>query len=314
MDKTCKYYKYQRYVSYDNGQTWQPMNQFQRGELMEFNSPDCGAGAEAIYKWVEMGINSDYWCDNCDYVPPAIYRWRAASVDDYICSGTTKYYKEYKEESTNSGATWSTVYPLQYRMSNQIIETKSDDCGYTIYRWVDSGFTCDGTDKYNQVIQQMSRDSGTTWTNVTPSVFSATTLIEEDSDICQGQRLHIWTNHRGVNGVGMQQTPSGILQYLGKDGNANHYVLYTLSGITDPTITSSDNSDVRGTASAMDYLNTASGIEHCAHWGSGIFIAKGNCVLTFHTINGYLKITANVDDIYTQWADIYWCLEDNLPK
>lgn len=313
MDKTCKYYQYQRYVSYDNGQTWQPMNQFQRGELMEFNSLDCGAGVDAIYKWVEMDINSDYLCDNCDYVPTAIYRWRAANVDDYICSGTTKYYKEYKEESTNSGATWSTVYPIQYRMSNQIIETQSDDCGYTIYRWVDSGFTCDGKDKYNQVIQQMSRDSGTTWTNVTPSVFSATTLIEENSDICQGQRLHIWTNHRGVNGVGMEQTPSGILQYLGKDGNANHYVLYTLSGSSEPKITHSDDWDASGIEVAIVYLNTASGVER-NHHGDGIFISKGDAVLTFNTINGYLKIVANVDGIYTDWADIWWCLEDNLHK
>ena len=57
MDKTCKYYQYQRYVSYDNGQTWQPMNQFQRGELMEFNSPACGGVIGALYKWVEMDIN-----------------------------------------------------------------------------------------------------------------------------------------------------------------------------------------------------------------------------------------------------------------
>ena len=65
MDKTCKYYKYQRYVSYDNGQTWQPMNQFQRGELIEFNSPDCGAGVDSLYKWVLLDANTDYYCDEC---------------------------------------------------------------------------------------------------------------------------------------------------------------------------------------------------------------------------------------------------------
>ena len=186
MDKTCKYYQYQRYVSYDNGQTWHPMGEYQRGELMEFNSPDCGAGIDAIYKWVEMDINSDYWCDNCDYVPPAIYRWRAASVDDYICSGTTKYYKEYKEESTNSGATWSTVYPLQYRMSNQIIETQSDDCG--VYAWrprpINEEYVCSGDSMYYKEYYQVTYDYGETWEDVIPTSSRTGNMYSECATQC----------------------------------------------------------------------------------------------------------------------------------
>ena len=43
MAKTCKYQKLQRYISYDNGATWQAMEEYQRGELIEAESLDCGA-------------------------------------------------------------------------------------------------------------------------------------------------------------------------------------------------------------------------------------------------------------------------------
>lgn len=104
MDKTCKYYKYQRYVSYDNGQTWQPMNQFQKGELMEFNSQDCGAGVDAIYKWEVIS-------------------------GDYECVGYDKYEKTQKYVSYDNGVTYSAVTPSEYGIGG-LIQRNSEDCGY----------------------------------------------------------------------------------------------------------------------------------------------------------------------------------------
>lgn len=104
MDKTCKYYQYQRYVSYDNGQTWQPMNQFQRGELMEFNSPDCGGGIGALYKWEVIS-------------------------GDYECVGYDKYEKTQKYVSYDNGATYSAVTPSEYGIGG-LIQRNSEDCGY----------------------------------------------------------------------------------------------------------------------------------------------------------------------------------------
>ena len=35
MANYCKYYKYQKYISRDNGQTWNPMSEYQKGGLYE---------------------------------------------------------------------------------------------------------------------------------------------------------------------------------------------------------------------------------------------------------------------------------------
>lgn len=52
------------------------------------------------------------------------------------------------------------------------------------YRWQPSGYTCDGYDKYQNNIRQISYDSGTTWENVSPPQYSASTLIEANSEYC----------------------------------------------------------------------------------------------------------------------------------
>jgi hypothetical protein len=50
------------------------------------------------------------------------------------------------------------------------------------YRWVDDGYTCVGYDKYTQQKQQVSNDSGETWTDT--GVVSAVTLVEANSEDC----------------------------------------------------------------------------------------------------------------------------------
>ena len=115
MDKTCKYYKYQKYVSYDNGVTWQPMQEFQRGELIEFNSVDCGAGIDAMYKWVV--IENQFECVDFD-----------------------KYELTQKYVSYDNGVTYVEVIPYEYG-TGSLLEHNSVDCGYVVYdkyRWVDT--------------------------------------------------------------------------------------------------------------------------------------------------------------------------------
>lgn len=72
MAKTCKYSQYQKYVSNDGGVTWERVNEFHRGRLLEANSMDCG-GSIAEYKWVDItpvsGDQTTYWCDDCPEVP-----------------------------------------------------------------------------------------------------------------------------------------------------------------------------------------------------------------------------------------------------
>ena len=104
MDKICKYYKYQKYVSYDNGATWQPLDEYQRGELIQFNSEDCGGGIGTLYKW-------------------EVISW------DYECVGYDKYEKTQKYVSYDNGVTFSAVTPYEYGIGG-LIQRNSEDCGY----------------------------------------------------------------------------------------------------------------------------------------------------------------------------------------
>ena len=54
----------------------------------------------------------------------------------------------------------------------------------TEYRWTQSGTTCIGYDKYRNNIKEQSTDGGATWTVVTPPEYSASTLIEVNSQDC----------------------------------------------------------------------------------------------------------------------------------
>ena len=117
------------------------------------NDENCGYIPPApteIYRWVQITPTSDpstYVCDECPAEP--IYRWTVmtptSDPSSYIC----------------------------------------DDCPIVaIYRWVDSGTTCVDCDKYQRVIKQVSYDNGSTWENVSPAEYSATTLIEANSYDC----------------------------------------------------------------------------------------------------------------------------------
>lgn len=60
MANTCKYQKLQRFISYDSGSTWQPLQEFQKGTLIEADSPDCGGGGSTIDRWI-----NGWMCDEC---------------------------------------------------------------------------------------------------------------------------------------------------------------------------------------------------------------------------------------------------------
>lgn len=126
----------------------------------------------------------------------------------------TSYYLYQKWEKRGE-QDWIPVYPNEYSIdANEtmplVVKAVNDPtCGYIppseiryrwvnldpsiywicdevppIYRWQQSGYTCVGYDKYQNNIKQVSYDSGTTWENVSPAEYSATTLIEQNSDDC----------------------------------------------------------------------------------------------------------------------------------
>jgi len=92
-----------------------------------------------------------------------------------------KYQREKQQYSDDGGVTWFDVSPANYRRG-RLIEAGSEDCntvewkevtgswfciGFneTQYRWVDSGnFECHIGDKYPIEQEEISNDSGSTWT------------------------------------------------------------------------------------------------------------------------------------------------------
>ena len=59
------------------------------------------------------------------------YRWiTMTGENDYECSGTTKYTKEKKQQSTDGGNTWTDVTPAETRRGSTVLEVDSVDCGY----------------------------------------------------------------------------------------------------------------------------------------------------------------------------------------
>lgn len=157
-----KYYKEQKYVTYDNGQTWQPLSEYKKGELYEASSSDCGV---VQYRWVDV---SNQW----------------------TCSGCTKYQKTKKQVSNDGGTTWQDVVPTEYGIGS-VIEQSSTDCGCgTQYRWFrlpSTQYICEGTTKYYKEVYQVSYDGGNTWADVVPTQTRANGIIEEHSLDCGSQ-------------------------------------------------------------------------------------------------------------------------------
>lgn len=96
----CKYYKKQRYVSYNDGLTWQPLEEYEKGELYETHSASCGAGVFQ-YRWVLV--------DNA-----------------YICDGKDRYSREIYQYSED-GFVWYNTFPSQYR-KGYLVESNSPFC------------------------------------------------------------------------------------------------------------------------------------------------------------------------------------------
>ena len=78
---------------------------YQRGDLYETQSVECGY--TEIYRWINMDI-----------------------ATDWICDGTTKYYKQKEQVSYDEGQTWEDVIPYEYQRGD-LYETQSTDCGYS---------------------------------------------------------------------------------------------------------------------------------------------------------------------------------------
>lgn len=193
MAKNCKYERYRKYVSYNNGITWQPLDEYNVGNLIERNSYDCGY-IEPIYKWFKI---TDSICDFCEG----------------DTSGKYCLYEQYQRYvSYDNGETWT---PLNEYMKGDLITDTSLDCGFDLnsdqpcYEWVFDGYVedecglttrnipiyqwrcttktvCDGKDSYYLASYQVSYDNGETWDEIQPVSYKICCLNVSDSLECGG--------------------------------------------------------------------------------------------------------------------------------
>lgn len=95
-----------------------------------------------------------------------------------------KYYKQVRQVSYDSGATWINVGEVQ---KGDLYEYNSPSCGgVKEYRWVDvtGAYTCVGTTKYQKTKKQESTDGGSTWQDVSPAEYGTGVVIEYASTDC----------------------------------------------------------------------------------------------------------------------------------
>jgi hypothetical protein len=116
-------------------------------------------------------------------------------------SGYCKYYKQKKQVSYDSGATWQDVTPYEYRQGD-LYEPNSTDCGYVakFERWVESGTTCEGTSLYKVEVLQTSSD-GINW--VTKDETRLGDLIETESSQCTDLYRWVETDEFGCHKANM---------------------------------------------------------------------------------------------------------------
>ena len=148
----AKYHVAKQQVSNDNGSTWEDVIPITTGtgSIWEAQSEDCG------------------------YIPP---QYRTSTGASY-CVGYNRYADVTTEVSYDGGETWS-----EYDVESVLFDIDSTFCG-VLYRWIPSGETCVGYDKYVLAVKQKSYNNGLSWSDVVPLTTSATTLIEHNSEDC----------------------------------------------------------------------------------------------------------------------------------
>ena len=126
----CQKEKEQR--SDDFGMTWRDTGNYRAGAVIEYNSVDCG------------------------WQPP---QYRTVSGTPY-CNGYTKMVDTYNQVSYDGGQTWENTGVS----GSTVIEYNSPDCGYPIYRWVDTDeYLCEDETPIEYGYVDLGLPSGTLW-------------------------------------------------------------------------------------------------------------------------------------------------------
>lgn len=100
-----------------------------------------------------------------------------------------KFQLEKELVSFDCGYDWTPTGNKRKISGQEPVEKPSSDCGWSnlfLYKWVDdeSGYTCNGYDKYSTRVQYYSYDQGDTWEKVNGSEQIGTLMEQFSSDCC----------------------------------------------------------------------------------------------------------------------------------
>lgn len=226
---SCKYYKLVRQVSYDSGVTWISLDEFQKGDLYENDSPDCGGGITQ-YRWVNVS-------------------------GEYTCVGTTKYQKTKKQQSTDGGQTWTDVNPLEYS-TGAVIERDSSDCGGgSGYENQYLTLVAKGNGSlfvaihYGATTAKYSKDNGSSWISLTSTI----SVNNGDKVMFKGLAENLSSPFDFITGTTQYEVEGNIMSLIyddnfrGKTSFPNGLVggvcafTYPSSDRYNPNLTSIDN-------------------------------------------------------------------------
>lgn len=186
MAKSCKFYKQQRQVSYDNGVTWIPLDEYQKGALIEVNSSDCTSPSPKIYRWTQ--------------------------TEDTVCvenlsSTYTKYYVYKKQESTDNGSTWNDVYPLETKPYGSPIGTydtlaECEGLFKLLAHYSDASTYLVACDSSNELTVETIRAHSTSFTAMTNAVVGSCVSSIGELAFFECENLTSVTIHNSVTTIG----------------------------------------------------------------------------------------------------------------
>lgn len=150
------------------------------------NVPANNTSQQTVYKIFLENCGCSEELTEIDIIQDKQYtEWR---VDDteYICSGTSKYEKEYFYTGTTSTSLEKTDI---FRMGALISEESADCSRQTRYVWLGHYICIDGA-KYKILEEQESLDDGETWTETGHVMLGE--FIEEESEFCDQEITYTW--------------------------------------------------------------------------------------------------------------------------
>ena len=218
-----------------------------------------------------IGSGAFYGCDSLTSVrveattPPTVSDMTLGNLFDY-CDNLTAIYVPCESVNTYKATSGWNTYA-------NIIK-----CGEE-YRWYPSGTTCIYHDKWEQSIKQVSYNSGITWSNVVPTEYSATTLIEANSEDCGYMPYETKMQINYNNGTTYSAACDSSSAVTTADTNPSGYIY---SGITDVIIgdcvTSINNSTFQD-CSGLTSVTIPSSVTSIGSYGFGYCVSLTNITI-----------------------------------